>query len=83
MVGLVLGFFMLVVVPLVWMLLHHQRKMAEFLHRQAQQPEPGRIEGLESEVRELKERVNQLILMQEDRRSLQERVGPPPLHDRQ
>jgi hypothetical protein len=62
--------------------LHHQRKMTALLHGRspdAGQPNP-QLDRIEAEVRELRSRVNQLILGQEDRqgvRELQERSEPP------
>jgi hypothetical protein len=78
--GLGIGFFLVVVVPLVAMLLSHQRKMAELLHRNAiGQNSQAQLDRLETDMRELKERVNHLVLQTEDRRELAERVGPPRL----
>jgi hypothetical protein len=77
-----ISFFLVVVVPLVAMLLHHQRKMAEFLHRGAlQQNQQGQLDRLEAEMQDLKSRINQLILVHDDKRELQERVAPPRLPD--
>ncbi|MFI5384758.1 MAG: hypothetical protein ACHQ50_01440 [Fimbriimonadales bacterium] len=82
--GLAMGFFMLVIVPLVAILLHHQRKMAAFFHIQAaqeNQQDKAQIDRLESRVAELSDRINQLILQHDDKSALQERVGPPKLPD--
>jgi hypothetical protein len=79
-IGMIIGFFMVVIIPLVWMLLHHQRKMAELLHRNAVgQNSQAQIDRLETEVRELKDRMNHLILQTDDRQELRERVSPPNL----
>ena len=77
--GILTGFFLVVVVPLVAMLLAHQRRMAEFIHRQSNLDRNPQIDRLEGEVKELKERINHLIIQAEDKRALQERVGPPKL----
>ena len=75
-----IGFFMVVVVPLTAIFLHHQRKMAEFFQRSNdQQGQQGQINRLEAEVGALKERINHLILQSDDRKNLQERVGLPRL----
>lgn len=82
-VGLFIGFGLVVLIPLVYMFLHHQRKMAALLH---QNPQPAnqqnKIDGLESEVRELKERINHLILAQENGKVLHEPASPPSIPDR-
>lgn len=81
--GLGIGFFLVVVVPLTAMLLHHQRKMAEFLNRGAlQQDKQTQLDRLESEVAMLKDRINHLILQVEGARP--EAIAPPaapPLPD--
>lgn len=66
----------------IGLLLRHQRKMTEFLHRVPEtQGQQAQIDGLELEVRELKDRINHLILQNEDKRELSERVGPPRIPD--
>lgn len=85
-IGLLLGGIALIgplVIVCVAMFLKHQRKMAELFHNAAQQAGfQSRVESLESELRELRGRINQLILLHDDRRELQERVGPPRVPDK-
>ena len=58
-----IGFFCVVVIPIVWMMLHHQRKMAELLHRGFQtEDQSERVSALEAEVRQLKAQVTQMQL---------------------
>lgn len=70
-----------VVVPVVALMMRHQQKMAAFFHSQASQgnQDKAQIDRLESKVSELSDRINQLILVHEDTRGLQARVGPPKL----
>lgn len=76
--GIILGFIVVGVVPVVYMLLHHQRKMAELFHRQSSAPDQkAQLDRMEAEMRALKDTVNQLVIQQDDRRELQARVGPP------
>lgn len=72
--GIGTGFFLVVVLPIVFMLLHHQRRMAEMIHRSPNATRDEQIDRLEREVRELKDRVNSLILQNESHRELQERI---------
>ncbi len=60
MFGIAIGFGLLVVVPLVAMLLHHQRKMAALIKGQGERPgvtDRERIARLEADVAYLTERV--------------------------
>jgi hypothetical protein len=77
--GIGTGFFLVVVLPMVFMLLHHQRRMAELFHRKQDTGRTDQIDRLENEVRELKDRINHLILQNDSNRELQERTGPPRL----
>lgn len=81
--GLFIGFGLVVLIPLVYMFLHHQRKMAALLHQNSQPADrQGQIDRLESEVRELKERINHLILVQENGKVIHDPSGPPSIPDR-
>jgi hypothetical protein len=76
--GIFVGFCMVVVVPLVWVLLHHQRKMAALLHGRIDVEDselPEQVRHLEAEVRELKARLHNEIIRGDDRdRLLRERT---------
>jgi hypothetical protein len=80
--GVGTGFFFVVVLPMVFMLLHHQRRMAELIHRNSTPARDSQIDRLEQEVQELKDRINVLILQSESGRELQERSGPPRVPER-
>jgi hypothetical protein len=74
----IIGFGLVVVVPVTAMLLHHQRKMAELIHRRGQ-AEPVLLEKLDqihAEVRDLRGRVNEQTLMLDDHsRTLAQRTS--------
>lgn len=79
-VGVMTGFGLCVVIPIVAMLLTHQRRMAELVHSQQtrQSQENERIARLEQEVSRLKEQLAENIIAFDDRRSIQQRIQPPP-----
>jgi hypothetical protein len=79
-VGVMTGFGMFVIIPVVAMLLSHQRRMAELVHNQQarQGVENERILRLEQEVSHLREQLTDNILAFDDHREVQHRVGPPP-----
>lgn len=61
-----MAFFMFVAgVPLIWLLLNHQRKMAELLNRQA----PGELEEMRAQVHHLAQLVHQNTLALDDLKS--------------
>lgn len=68
---------MFVVLPVVFIMTNHQRKMAELLHKQ-QGPREGqnellqRLDAIQQELHELRDRQNELILERHD-------SGPPPV----
>jgi hypothetical protein len=75
-----IAFGLFVIVPIVWMMANHQRKMAEIIHRNQGSDESEvlkRLERMQQEITELRQRQNETILAIEDRRSLEvrERVG--------
>ncbi|MCW5943088.1 MAG: hypothetical protein KIS66_12710 [Fimbriimonadaceae bacterium] len=57
-----------VVLPLVAILLNHQRKMAELFHRRDRDSgaETARIARLEQEVAQVRQQVNELVIRQDD-----------------
>jgi hypothetical protein len=66
----IIGFGLIVVLPVVSMLLNHQRRMAELIRREPQIPLPNpeverRLAGLESQMSSLHDKLNTLILNQE------------------
>lgn len=76
--GLVIGFGLVVVLPLVGMLLSHQRRMAELL-RQDQMKLPdqsaARLDKLEGDVAEIKSMLTDHVLKLDDQRTLRQRIG--------
>ena len=76
-IGVLIGFGVVVVVPIVAMLLHHQRKMATLIHGG---PEAGgaqeRIQRMEEEVTALRNSLTELTLRLDDQeRDLRLRLG--------
>jgi hypothetical protein len=81
--AMVIGFGMVVVIPLVAMLLQHQRKMAEMMRDRAVQSNESqdrRMEAMERRIEELGYRINDAVLRSDDRMPL-ERETPPPVED--
>lgn len=64
-------------VPVIAILVHHQRKMAELIHRQHPQPmlATPEIDALRREVAELKHLVQQQTIALDDVRTLALRSG--------
>lgn len=82
--GLGIGFFLVCIIPLVAMLLRHQRSMAELLHRVPSKDDAlqAKIDSLETEVRALRHQVNELIIRQDaNPNGLSGRMATPPLPD--
>lgn len=70
-----LGFFGAVVIfPITFLFLRHQRAMAELIHRGAPNDANPRIEALEREVKQLKAALHQRIIQEDDRTELSSRV---------
>ena len=58
----------------------HQRKMAELFRRDSNpEVQSAQVTRLESEVKELKDRINHLILAVEDKSSIPQRLTPPEI----
>jgi DNA repair exonuclease SbcCD ATPase subunit len=77
--AIALGMF--VVLPIIYLLLNHQRKMAEFFHgaRRRESHQEEELRQLRSELAELRSRLNEHILAVENRREqLQSRVQETP-----
>lgn len=79
-IGVLTGFGLLVVVPLVSIMLSHQRRMAEIIRGGQEQRGVAdeRILRLESEVSQLRQLISDNIIALDDRREVQQRLGPPP-----
>ena len=75
-----LAVFGSLVIGLASIFSQHQRKMAELIRRdfnpELQSTQVARLEG---EVKELKDRVNQLILTIEDKNTIAQRLTPPEI----
>lgn len=70
-----LAFFGAVVVcPLIFVLLKHQRAMAELIHRNAGDATQQRIASLEQEVRELRAARLEQLIREDDQRELTRRT---------
>jgi cobalamin biosynthesis protein CobD/CbiB len=66
--GILLG------IPLAAILTHHQRKMAEIIHRGRQPLDPGDVESLRQEVAQLRDRLSEQTLTLGDIASAIERL---------
>lgn len=64
-----IGFGLLVVVPVVALLTEHQRKLAEIKMKGLRGAQD--VEALERRVKDLEDRVNQVVLDQDDLKVLQ------------
>ncbi len=84
-IGPLIAFGLVVVVPLVAIFTSHQRRMAELLHRQSSTNATSdhRVAQLEAQISDLRNRVNDLTLLVDDRQpsSLTSRLSPPPIDD--
>lgn len=73
-------------IPIVAILTHHQRKMAELMRHRAPQAAPDELAEMRREMQELKQLVAQQTIQMDDFLSNQRRlsVSPPPVpHDLQ
>jgi hypothetical protein len=83
--AIVLCFFIFVVVPLTFILLQHQRRMAEFFHggKGLSQRLAEQVDRLQAEVSELRSRVGDLVLRVDDHeRNLRQLPGEDSLTQR-
>lgn len=69
-IGVLIGFGLVVVLPIVCVLTKHQRKMTELIHKNSQ---PGqndevlaRLDALQRQMNEMQDRQNELILEKHD-----------------
>lgn len=74
-----IGFGLLVLVPIIAMMTKHQRQMAEIIHRNKQGDEIDdrvlrKLDSMQREIEELRRRQNETILAMEDRK-VQQRIN--------
>lgn len=70
-IALSIGFGLCVVVPIVAMLLAHQRKMAEVVRKQQADPVLiQHIQHLQNQIDQLRDRLNERILAQDSARAV-------------
>ena len=70
-----LAFFgAIVICPLVYVFLKHQRSIAELVHGRASDESQRRIEALEREVRELRALHHRQLISEDDRQDLARRI---------
>jgi len=79
--GMAIGFGLVVVLPIVGLLLAHQRKMAELVHRgNYAQALDGRLQQMQAQIDELRARsAEQTLLLDDYRRQLGQPAAPPPV----
>lgn len=66
-----------VIVPVIWILTHHQRKMTELMHGSASRKveEDKRLTQIERELAEVKALLQQQVIQNDDLRGLTNRVA--------
>ena len=71
-----IGFGLLVIIPIVSMLLTHQRRMAELIHGKGSVDSglSDRVQALESEVLSLREQLNRQIISSDTTKTLENRL---------
>jgi hypothetical protein len=78
--GIGTGFMLVVVVPLIVILTHHQRKMAELLHGRKDDDVVRRLDSMQAEIRDLRERLTvQVLRLDDHEQSLPRRTAPPEI----
>lgn len=79
-IGVLTGFGLVVVIPLVAIMLSHQRRMAEIMRGGQEQRNVAdeRIQRLESEVGQLRQLLADNLIALDDRREFQHRLASPP-----
>lgn len=79
-IGVLTGFGLCVIVPIVAMLLTHQRRMAELVNgNQAQRGlTDQKVAKLEAEVAMLRQQIAENIIAMDDHRSTAAKLAPPP-----
>src|SRR4026209_2990223 len=79
-IGVLTGFGLCVIVPIVAMLLTHQRRMAELVN--GNQTQRGlsdqKVAKLEAEVAMLRQQIAENIIAMDDHRSTAAKLAPPP-----
>ncbi|MCH7903148.1 MAG: hypothetical protein IH944_01120 [Armatimonadetes bacterium] len=69
-IGVLIGFGLVVVLPIVAVLTAHQRKMAELIHKNSEPPESNevlsRLDALQRQMNDMQDRQNELILEKHD-----------------
>ena len=65
----------IVICPLVYLIMRHQRSIAEIMHRPAGDDVLQRLHMLEQEVRELKASRYEQLIREDDKRELSRRSG--------
>jgi hypothetical protein len=78
--GVLTGIGLVVVLPTIALLLHHQRKMAELMHRQTSQQgaSTDQFSRLEGEIVQLRQLLMESIIMLDGRPGLNRPAEPPP-----
>lgn len=73
-IGLFIGFGLVVVIPIVAILTGHQRKMAELIHKnhQPQQSDEmlARLDAMQRQMNEMQDRQNEILLQVHDLQQL-------------
>lgn len=71
----IVGLLIVFSVPIVAMVLHHQRRMAEILHRKSDsQVQDDRIASMQAQIDELRAVVNQAVIRLDDEREFERRL---------
>ena len=84
--GMMIGFGLVVVLPIVIVLTKHQRKMTELIHQNrppAQNDEVlARLDAMQRQMNEMHDRQNEILLQVHDRPHLQSAPPTPSVEER-
>ena len=84
--GMMIGFGLVVVLPIVIVLTKHQRKMTELIH-QNRHPEQNdevlaRLDAMQRQMNEMRDRQNEILLQIHDRPQLHSAPSAPSVEER-
>ena len=84
--GVLIGFGLVVVLPIVVILTKHQRKMTELIHKN-RQPEQNdevlaRLDAMQRQMNDMRDRQNEILLQVHDRPQLHSPPSVPSVEER-
>ena len=85
-IGLIIGFGLVVVVPLVAILTAHQRRMVELIHKVHEPVQSdqvlARLDAMQRQMNEMRDRQNEILLQVHERPQLQSPPSSPSVEER-